>query len=127
MSTSVKTKWVALALCAAAVAVAAASRGEAAGPPPAGDERVIVIEARRYEFSPDEIRIKKGEAVVFELHTADRKHGFLIPDFNVRADVPPGETVRVRWVPTRTGRFAFKCDLFCGSGHEDMNGTIVVE
>jgi len=24
------------------------------------------------------------------------------------------------------GRHAFLCDNFCGGGHEDMNGTIVV-
>jgi len=33
---------------------------------------------------------------------------------------------RVRIVPDRTGRFEFRCDVFCGSGHEDMAGEIVV-
>jgi cytochrome c oxidase subunit 2 len=120
--------WAAFALCLASLATAtAAGSGEAAPGPTAQKERVVVIEAKRYEFTPGEIRLKVGEAVIFELHSTDRKHGFLIPDFKVRADIPPGETVRVRWVPTRAGRFAFQCDLFCGSGHEEMNGTIVVE
>jgi cytochrome c oxidase subunit 2 len=120
--------WAAFALCLASLATATAAGGGEATPRPAAEkERVIVIEAKRYEFTPGQIKLKVGESVIFELHSADRKHGFLIPDFKVRADIPPGETVRVRWVPTRAGTFAFKCDLFCGSGHEDMNGTIVVE
>jgi cytochrome c oxidase subunit II len=105
----------------------AAGRGDATRPLAEQAERVVVIEAKKYEFSPGEIRLKKGEAVIFELHTADRKHGFLIPDFNIHADIPQGETVRVRWVPPRAGKFAFECNIFCGSGHEDMSGTIIVE
>jgi cytochrome c oxidase subunit 2 len=33
---------------------------------------------------------------------------------------------RVRLVPDKVGTFPFVCDIFCGSGHEDMTGTIVV-
>jgi len=32
----------------------------------------------------------------------------------------------VRVVPEKAGRFTFLCDNFCGDGHEDMNGVIVV-
>jgi cytochrome c oxidase subunit II len=126
VSTAAMAASAAMASMAALTAPAVAGAGETAGPEVQG-ERVIVIEAKRYAFTPNEIRIRKGEAVVFELHSADRKHGFLIPEFKIRADVPPGETVRVRWVPQKAGTFSFECDLFCGSGHEDMNGTIVVE
>jgi cytochrome c oxidase subunit II len=29
-------------------------------------------------------------------------------------------------VPDKTGTFIFVCDVFCGSGHERMQGTITV-
>jgi cytochrome c oxidase subunit 2 len=29
--------------------------------------------------------------------------------------------------PEKVGNFMFVCDLFCGTGHDDMDGTIVVE
>jgi hypothetical protein len=28
--------------------------------------------------------------------------------------------------PERAGTFAFHCDVFCGDGHEEMSGRIVV-
>jgi cytochrome c oxidase subunit 2 len=33
---------------------------------------------------------------------------------------------RVRIVPEKAGQFVFHCDIFCGSGHEDMAGVILV-
>jgi cytochrome c oxidase subunit 2 len=30
-------------------------------------------------------------------------------------------------VPDKAGNFAFFCDVFCGDGHEDMDGTLVIE
>jgi cytochrome c oxidase subunit 2 len=35
--------------------------------------------------------------------------------------------VRVKLKPERAGRFGFLCDNFCGSGHEEMAGIIVVK
>jgi cytochrome c oxidase subunit 2 len=52
--------------------------------------------------------------------------GFNLPDFNVRGDIMPGKVTRVRFVPDKTGTFTFLCDLFCGSGHEEMNGKLTV-
>jgi cytochrome c oxidase subunit 2 len=89
-------------------------------------ERVIKISAERYEYSPAKVTLKKGEAVILELTSEDRLHGFHIKDLGVRADVLPGQPVRVRIVPDKVGTFPFTCDLFCGSGHGDMNGVILV-
>jgi cytochrome c oxidase subunit II len=91
-----------------------------------GGERVIQISAERYEYSPAKVTLKKGEAVILELTSEDRLHGFHIKDLGVRADVLPGQPVRVRIVPDTVGTFPFTCDLFCGSGHGDMNGVITV-
>jgi cytochrome c oxidase subunit 2 len=89
-------------------------------------ERVIKISAERYEYSPAKVTLKKGEAVILELTSEDRLHGFHIKELGVRADVLPGQPVRVRIVPDKVGTFPFTCDLFCGSGHGDMNGVILV-
>jgi len=89
-------------------------------------EKVIKITAKKFEYTPNEITLKKGVPVVLEITSLDRDHGFKVPELGVRADVKPGETTRVRIVPDRTGRFEFRCDVFCGSGHEDMAGEIVV-
>jgi cytochrome c oxidase subunit 2 len=90
-------------------------------------EPVVHIEAKRFVYTPDTIELKVGEPVVLELVAVDRTHGFSIPDLGVRADVPVGQPVRVRVVPQKAGRFEFHCDVFCGSGHEEMSGILVVK
>jgi cytochrome c oxidase subunit 2 len=110
------------ALGAAALAAAAAGLHAATQP----KEKVIKILARRFTYSPNQITVKQGEPVVFELRTADVLMGFSVPDFNVRTDVAPGKVARVKLTPDKTGTFTFLCDIFCGSGHETMSGTLIV-
>jgi cytochrome c oxidase subunit II len=90
-------------------------------------ERVVPIKVKRFEYMPKEVTLKKGVPVVLELKSLDVPHGFNLPDLGVRADVLPGQTARVRIVPKQAGRFVFHCDIFCGTGHEDLEGAIVVK
>jgi cytochrome c oxidase subunit 2 len=89
-------------------------------------ERVIHVTAKRFEFSPAVIELKLGEPVVLELTSLDRRHGFAIKDLDIDETIEPGKTLRVRVVPEHAGTYDFHCSLFCGSGHEDMAGRIVV-
>ena len=89
-------------------------------------ERVIHITAKKFDFSPESITLKKGEPVVFEISSADREHGFNLRAFGLRANVAPGKVTRIRFTPDKTGKFTFSCDVFCGDGHEDMTGTVIV-
>jgi len=89
-------------------------------------EKVIKITAKRFDYTPGHITVKKGVPVVFELKTLDVLMGFNLPDFNVRADIVPGKVTRLRMVPDKTGTFIFLCDIFCGTGHEEMNGKLTV-
>ena len=84
------------------------------------------ITAKKYEFTPKEITVKKGQLAVLELTSADRTHGFSAPDLNIRAAIAPGKSVQVKFTPDKVGEFPFFCDVFCGAGHEDMTGTIKV-
>ena len=93
----------------------------------ASPPRVIKITAKKFEYSPSEVHIRKGEHVVLELTSLDRKHGFKLPELGIRADVPPGGTARVEVTAEKAGRFPFACDVFCGDGHEDMAGTLIVD
>src|SRR6202049_1891136 len=90
------------------------------------EEQVIKILARRFTYTPNKLNLKKGVPVLLELTTADVLMGFSAPDFDVRADIIPGQVARVRLVPDKAGTFTFLFDIFCGSGHETMNGTITV-
>jgi cytochrome c oxidase subunit 2 len=90
------------------------------------EEQVIKILARRFTYTPNKLSLKRGVPVVLELTSADVLMGFNAPDFDARADIIPGQTARVRLVPDKVGTFTFLCDIFCGSGHETMSGTITV-
>jgi cytochrome c oxidase subunit 2 len=89
-------------------------------------ERVIRIQAKKFSYTPNEITLRKGQPAVLEFTSVDFVHGFNIPDFHIRADLLPGQITRVRLTPDRTGTFDFLCDNFCGSGHEEMGGKIIV-
>ncbi len=92
----------------------------------AENEQVIKITAKRFEYSPKEITLKKGVPVVLELTSLDRLHGFDCPGLKLRMDIRPGKVNTLRFVPDKAGTFPFHCDNFCGSGHEGMKGTIIV-
>ena len=63
---------------------------------------------------------------MLEITTLDFAHGFFIPELKIRADLVPGSQVRVDLKIDREGVYEFICDNFCGSGHEEMAGKIVV-
>lgn len=89
-------------------------------------EQVIKITAKKFGYTPNVIQLKKGVPVVLELTTEDVLMGLNLPDLGTRVDIIPGKVMRIRVVPEKVGSFPFHCDIFCGSGHEDMTGTIIV-
>lgn len=116
-----------LAVPAAALAALVAAVVLAGGLCLAADaEQVIQVTAKRFEYNPSTITVKKGIPVVLEFTSLDRLHGFNCPGLGIRSDIPPGKVTTLRFVPQKTGTFPFHCDNFCGSGHEGMTGTIVV-
>jgi cytochrome c oxidase subunit 2 len=90
------------------------------------DVPVVAITAQQWSFSPNTIPLQRGVAVDLEITSNDVHHGFNLPDLDVRADVVPGKTATVRIKPEKAGTFLFHCDYYCGSGHEGMNGQIIV-
>jgi cytochrome c oxidase subunit 2 len=91
------------------------------------DEVHVSLLAMKFDFTPETVTLKKGRPVVLEITSLDRIHGFAIPELGLRADVLPTEVRLIRLVPQRVGRFTFRCDNFCGEGHEEMEGALVVE
>jgi cytochrome c oxidase subunit 2 len=107
---------------AAAGGLAAATTMTAAQP----QERIIKVVAKKFDFTPGEIHLKKNVPVTLEFTTSDVIMGFNLPDFALRTDIMPGTTSRIRFMPDKAGEFPFHCDIFCGSGHESMTGMVIV-
>ncbi len=117
-----KTRFIAVSVTVAACIMMIVSAFAIA----AETEQVIQITAKRFEYSPKDITVKKGVPVVLEFTSLDRLHGFACPGLGIRTNIPPQKVTKLRFVPQRAGTFPFHCDNFCGSGHEGMTGTITV-
>ena len=89
--------------------------------------REVSIAASKFEYTPDTVKAKVGETLTFVLTSLDRIHGFKMPEFGIRTDIVPDQETRVTINPTKAGSYVFFCDIFCGDGHEDMSGTLIVE
>ncbi len=89
-------------------------------------ERTIHMGVRQYVWEPATITAKKGELVRLVIHNADVLHGLVIPDLGVNQDVPPDGAV-VEFTASKVGTFEFFCSVWCGEGHMEMRGKIVIQ
>jgi cytochrome c oxidase subunit 2 len=88
--------------------------------------RRIEVTAKRFDFTPAEITVKKGEPVVIELKSADVAHGLSFRDLGVNVKVAKGQTAELSFTPDKVGDFVGQCSVFCGSGHGKMKLTLHV-
>jgi cytochrome c oxidase subunit 2 len=86
----------------------------------------IEITAKRFEFAPSEITVKKGEPVVLVIKSADVAHGLRFRELNLNVTVSKGGTGQLSFTPDKTGDFVGHCSVFCGSGHGSMTLTMHV-
>jgi cytochrome c oxidase subunit 2 len=82
------------------------------------EPRVIEVVAKRYAFEPAQIDAAVGERLRLMVVSADGVHGVEIP----RGTTP----VAIEFTPTEAGQFPILCSEYCGDGHADMKGMLVV-
>ena len=111
-----------LVIAAAAVAPAASHARD-----DTPTDRTIAVTAKRFAFEPNEIHVRKGEAVTLAVTSQDVTHGFFSRPLHFDEDLAPGKTVPVRIAPAEAGTYTVICDHYCGSGHGGMKLRIVVE
>jgi len=108
------------------------------------DAQVIEISAKKYEYSPSPIHVKRGTKVQLKITATDHDHGFKIaavPDGSVTNDtagliftspqdcwqLKKGETVTIEFLAQASGTYTFRCCHTCGVGHRGMKGQLVVD
>jgi cytochrome c oxidase subunit II len=110
----------------------------------AGNAQVIEVSAKKYDFTPNEIRVKMGSKVELKVHSVDETHGikldlypegskdksapglvFVEPEDNGK--VEKGQDQILDFVAQQPGTYEFKCAKVCGIHHGSMKGTLVVE
>lgn len=111
-----------LALCLAPITAAITSIPVCAQAAP----KRIEITAKKFNYTPGEITVKKGEPVVLVLKSEDVGHGLRIREFGVNLQVKKGGTAEAQFTPDKAGNFTGHCSVFCGSGHGSMTFKIHV-
>ena len=96
-------------------------------PAAASAPRVINVLAKRFSFEPSRIEVAEGERIKLVVSSGDGVHGVEIKKFKVTKKVPRGgDPVAIEFVASVAGEFPIMCSEYCGEGHEDMKGMLVV-
>jgi len=86
---------------------------------PAGQDDVLIMN--------NEVRLPIDRPVKVLLRAKDVLHDFYIPQMRAKMDMVPGMVSHFWFTPTRLGKFEVLCAEYCGVGHFNMRGHLVVE
>jgi cytochrome c oxidase subunit 2 len=86
----------------------------------------VQLVSRMWRFEPQQVELPPGARVTIYLSTADVVHGFQLVGTNVNLMAVPG-SVNVAVVTfEREGEYLAVCHEYCGVGHQNMAGKIVI-
>lgn len=89
--------------------------------------RTFKVYADNWEWSPDTIRVKKGDHVVLKLHAYRATRSFVLKGYNLDVHMPQDQDVTAEFDADKAGEFSFKCGRPCGNGCAKLRGTLIVE
>ena len=105
----------------------AAAMSHQQDPAAASAPRTVEVVASKFSFEPSRIEVAEGERVKLVVKSADGVHGVEIKKFKVSKKIPRGgEPVEIEFVANAPGEYPILCSEYCGKGHEDMKGMLVV-
>ncbi|QGM96415.1 cytochrome c oxidase subunit II [Methylocystis parvus] len=86
---------------------------------PRGRDDVIVVNG--------ELHLPEGKPVKVLLRSIDVLHDFYVPQIRAKMDLVPGMETYFWFTPTKTGQFEILCVAYCGVGHPQMRGMLVID
>jgi len=91
----------------------------------------VYMTSVRSHFTPDVVRVKKGDTVHLHITNVeqahDATHGFTVGSYNVHSSLEPGKHVDITFKADKEGTFPFYCTEFCSALHLEMAGYLLVE
>ena len=90
--------------------------------------RMVEYDAFQYGFSPDPLVVMSGERVRILARSTDVLHGIVIPEINFQMDMPLSEDRKAAefTAPLEPGEYPIICSVYCGPGHGEMTGALIV-
>jgi heme/copper-type cytochrome/quinol oxidase subunit 2 len=111
-----------------------------------GHVQVIQMTAKKYEYSPSPVHVKRGTKVQLKITAIDRDHGFTITTVPNGADptgpvgleftsqqprdswkLRKGRETTIEIVAKTAGTYEIRCSVSCGLGHGRMKSQLVVD
>ena len=83
--------------------------------------------AKNWSFEPSSITVNKDDLVKLKIKSIDVEHGFKISDFDININLNPNQEITVEFKADKIGSFPFSCSVYCGSGHNSMQGVLIVK
>lgn len=74
------------------------------------------------------LNLPVNRQVLLKLTSTDVIHSFWVPEFRVKQDALPGDTMvkELRITPSQLGEFTLRCAELCGAAHAYMESKVVV-
>ena len=90
------------------------------------EEKFFEIRAKKFDYTPNIIKVNKGDLVRIRLVSEDVTHGFFLDGYGLNTSAHPGQEGALEFVADKVGRFSFRCSVTCGALHPYMIGHIFV-
>jgi cytochrome c oxidase subunit II len=116
-----------VAAAGTALLLGAAAMSHQQDPAAASAPREILVVAKRFGFEPARVEVKEGERIRLVVSSEDGVHGLEIKKFRVNKKIPRGgDKVTMDFVASAPGEYPILCSEYCGEGHDEMKGALVV-
>ena len=86
----------------------------------------FTLVARNFRYSPDRLEVSHDDLVKVTIQSEDIAYSFTIDEYRIVRRVPAGGTTTFEFRADRPGTFRFYSNLTNDSGHEQMEGQLVV-
>ena len=96
-------------------------------PVQSGEVKEFKITSKQFAFEPSTIEVNRGDRVRLIVTSIDVPHGIAIPEYGINERLDPGKQVTIEFIAEKEGTFTTFCSVFCGSGHSNMKGKIIVK
>lgn len=105
------------------------AEADAAGPADADEPIDLYLMAMRFSYEPNVLRLERGVRYRFRMMSMDVNHGLSIHTGMAGHIMRRPAMVLTEMVMTfsETGEFMIYCTVYCGQGHDQMKGKIIVE
>ena len=89
--------------------------------------QVVHVVASNWKWTLDKRTFSVDKPIQFDITSKQGTHGFSITGTSVSQPVSVGKNEQVTWTPPKPGTYVIRCDLYCGSGHDNMLTTFTVQ